>query len=612
MWKRRAGLLITTAVALLLTVGGNRSRITAEGGRPLASSPLALSPDGTKLLVANPDSGTLSIVAVATRELLEEITVGANPRSVAISPDGLRAFITLFDDEALVALPLEGKEPLVRVAIGSEPFGVIASGSGRLYVSVSGSDRVEVLDTSTLQSVGSVVTQPQPRGLALSSDESTLFVTHFLNGRVSVIDTATLEVVRVISTGADSNLSESLILDEERKIAWAPQTRSNANNPALLFDTTLFPIVSAIDLTNHANDNRRRIAIDIADRPVNMPSGIALSSKGILWIVNSGSNDVSAIDLSRGFAVAHIEVGDNPRGIALAPDEPLAFVDNALAGTVSVIDTERLLVVDEIRVTTLPLPPDILRGKILFHSSSLNSLAKDQWISCAACHPDGRADGRTWFFRDGPRNTPTLVGVGETGPWHWSGDLDELADVESTIRIVQAGTGLAPGESNCTPACDQAPPNGGRSEDLDALAVFMRTIRTMGRSPELRASGSLTPAASRGRDLFLSDAAGCAGCHVPPLFFDGRRHDVGTGRKSALERKGTSFDTPSLRFLFATAPYLHDGSAPTLREVLTSENPDDRHGKTSHLTDGELDDLVRFLRSIPYETARSRAVRRGP
>ena len=62
---------------------------------------------------------------------------------------------------------------------------------------------------------------------------------------------------------------------------------------------------------------------------------------------------------------------------------------------------------------------------------------------------------------------------------------------------------------------------------------------------------------------------------------------------------GTSFDTPSLRELWLTAPYLHDGRATTLRELLTTFNPSDRHGRTSGLSEDELTALEAFLLGLP-------------
>ena len=77
--------------------------------------------------------------------------------------------------------------------------------------------------------------------------------------------------------------------------------------------------------------------------------------------------------------------------------------------------------------------------------------------------------------------------------------------------------------------------------------------------------------------------------------FEIDRYDVGT--RGELDRSGT-FDTPTLVELWRTAPYLHDGSAATLREVLTDRNQGDLHGTTSHLTDDEIEALIAYLMSL--------------
>ena len=53
--------------------------------------------------------------------------------------------------------------------------------------------------------------------------------------------------------------------------------------------------------------------------------------------------------------------------------------------------------------------------------------------------------------------------------------------------------------------------------------------------------------------------------------------------------------------VYRTAPYLHHGMATTLEDVLTTQNPNDLHGKTSQLAADQVDDLVAFLKSLPYE-----------
>jgi cytochrome c peroxidase len=89
---------------------------------------------------------------------------------------------------------------------------------------------------------------------------------------------------------------------------------------------------------------------------------------------------------------------------------------------------------------------------------------------------------------------------------------------------------------------------------------------------------------------------GCAECHPAPLFTDLKTSPVGTA--GPLDQGVEQFDTPSLVEVWRTAPYLHDGSAATIRDVLTARNPNDEHGKTSHLTPAELDDLIAYVLSL--------------
>jgi cytochrome c peroxidase len=107
--------------------------------------------------------------------------------------------------------------------------------------------------------------------------------------------------------------------------------------------------------------------------------------------------------------------------------------------------------------------------------------------------------------------------------------------------------------------------------------------------------GKLSAAAQRGKKLFNDETVGCAECHPPPLFTDSKAHHVGTGK---FDDAADRFYTPTLVEVWRTAPYLHDGSAATLREAITTGNANDRRGKTSHLKPAQIDDLVAYLQSL--------------
>jgi len=69
---------------------------------------------------------------------------------------------------------------------------------------------------------------------------------------------------------------------------------------------------------------------------------------------------------------------------------------------------------------------------------------------------------------------------------------------------------------------------------------------------------------------------------------------VGIGKGLDKDQK---FDTPTLVEVWQTAPYLYDGRAVTIEEVLTKYNPDDEHGQTSNLSSDEIKDLANFVLS---------------
>jgi len=78
-------------------------------------------------------------------------------------------------------------------------------------------------------------------------------------------------------------------------------------------------------------------------------------------------------------------------------------------------------------------------------------------------------------------------------PFHWSGDLDELQDVEGTFRAIQGGNGLVDGEMYDS----LGPPHAGLSDGLDALAAFMASLEVP-RSPYIIPSDEF----DRGKQVF--------------------------------------------------------------------------------------------------------------
>ena len=163
------------------------------------------------------------------------------------------------------------------------------------------------------------------------------------------------------------------------------------------------------------------------------------------------------------------------------------------------------------------------------------------------------------------------------------------------------GSGLIDGSMNCSlsPAdCVNHPPNQGRSYDLDCLAAFIDSLQVPS-SPSHAHGEPLSEAEQRGQTIFDDPALGCITCHPPPLYTDQLMHDVGTA--TANERIGPAYDTPSLRGLYDSAPYFHDGSASTLRDTLNRPSSGNEHDVRGLLTEDEIGDLIDFLIALPFE-----------
>jgi hypothetical protein len=249
------------------------------------------------------------------------------------------------------------------------------------------------------------------------------------------------------------------------------------------------------------------------------------------------------------------------------------------------------------------LPADVLIGKQLFYDAKDDRLARDGYLSCATCHMDGGHDGRTWDFTglgEGLRNTPSLRGHGVGhGALNWAGRFDEVQDFEGQIRALAGGSGLLSDAqfnagSRRLPLGDK---KAGLSAELDALAAYVASLDKSDASPLRNADGNLTSAAQAGKAVFASD---CASCHAGSEFSDSAlnalRH-VGTIKPSSGRRLGGNLggiDTPTLRGVWNTAPYLHDGSAATIEDAV-------RAHRNLSLSASELASVSAYVQQIGPE-----------
>ena len=575
-----------------------------------SNSLMDISTDGALLACSNRDSGTVTIVNLATHLKTHEIKVGSKPEGVTFVGSSHRLAVAVYGDDAIVHLDADTGDITATTPVFDEPYGLVSNLAGtHVYVTLDYPGQVVEIDTAAHTHV---VTQTWNagrflRGIAIPDSSDRVYVTEYYTANVLAVDLNSGAVTDTWKGTSTDNLARQLILNPKRQKAYLPHIRSRvtANHGS----GSIFPYLSIVDTIEGDGKRRTRIPIDtvFSTSITSNAWEVGVSPDATqLYVVFAGTNDMFACEIInddyREIGLRRkLSLGANPRAVRVAPDSQTVYVYNALDFNVMAFDTESLKRVATIGVTDNPLTEQILEGKKLFYTA-LQPMANRRWISCSSCHPDGDPDGRTWHNPEGLRNTQSLAGMAWTHPIHWSADRDEVQDFEHTIRgPLMQGKGLIKGKVEES----LGPPNSGRSRQLDAVAAYANSHK-LALSPH--AKGGLSSVAVRGRDIFLSAKTRCATCHSGPFYSDSHplaadqilRHDVGTGGDDT-EKMGPAYDTPTLLGIYRTAPYLHHGKAETLMEVLTTQNRNDGHGVTSHLSQSERAALVEFLKSLPFE-----------
>jgi len=576
--------------------------------------------DGT-LIVANPDNGTVSVVDTVAKKVLHEIKVGDKPEGVTWIGSGPLAAVTVYREDRVVFVDSRSGKVVQSLPVANEPYGIVANKAGsRAWVTHDYPGSVSEIDLKAVKVVGTHKVGAFVRGIALAPNEERLYVTEFYSGVLHAVASADGKVVDSWKGHSTDNLCRQVVVHPRRPKAYLPHIRSKIQ--VIDGSGSIFPQLSICDLVAAEPPGRKRrtsIGMDSYNnvRVVTNPWEAAISPDGkYLYTIYAGTNDmnVNAVvddDYQEIERVGNaMNVGQVPRAVRVSPDGTRLYVYNSMDFAVSIYEAPRMRLLGTVKVCAPPKTPEWVRGKTLF-SSAQQPMTGPRWIACSSCHPDGLSDGRVWHNPEGLRKTPALFGAAHTHPLHWSADRDEVQDFEYTIRgRLMQGRGLISGPIKAKQGfkpVELEETLAGRSKDLDALAIYTNSFEFTFLSPHIPAPGKFSEPAERGKKLFLSKEVGCATCHSGPYYTDSslarpfKVHDVGTGTDDPSEKMGPQYDTPTLLGVYRTAPYLHHGKAKTLLEVLTTCNKEDKHGKTSHLQARELDDLVAFLKSLPYE-----------
>jgi len=578
----------------------------------------------------NPDAGTVAIIDATTFSKLAEVAVGSKPSSLALGGDGWIWVTNKGSDSISRVNPNDfAVGTPISLPRGSQPHGIVVDPvSGDTLVVLEALGRVLRIDAATRVVITQADVGAHARHLSVSSDGNRIYVARFVTPPLESENTPSPSLLRngqpaggevLVLNGANLSVATTVVLAHSNAVisehsgpglpnylrapsispdglsAWVPSKQDNIRRGSLRslqpldHDHTVRAITSRIDLATLTTDAvNGRIDHDNAS----IPSAAAFDGTGsYLFVALEGNRMIAAVEAYSGKELFRFAAGRAPEGLVMDADGHRLFVHNFMDRTVTVHDLFGLINTGanlETRLATIStvtnetLSAQVLLGKQHFYDSLDGRVTKEAYMSCASCHNDGGQDGRTWDFTgfgEGLRNTITLNGQGgvANGPVHWTGNFDEIQDFEGQIRNFELGLGLMNDTDFHAGTRDQplGTPKAGLSPDLDALAAYLGSLSTVAKSPYRSSNGTLTATAETGKSIFVAND--CASCHKGNGFTDSAvnvRHDIGTiVQPTSGNRLGGALDgldTPTLRGLWLTAPYLHDGSAASLADAIAA------------------------------------------
>lgn len=585
---------------------------------------LVASSDGKVVYATAATANKVLVVDPESRKVIREWTLPVAPSGIALANDG-NVYVT-GGSEAGQLLKLSPTGTIVgTVSVGHTPLSPVISPDGStVYVLNRFNNNVMAIDAvhMTVRATANAVREPHAAVLGVGG--KLLFVANHLPfckatddvvaASVTLIDTATFKPLRSIPLPNGSTGVRGACASPDGKYVYVTHTFGRYQLPTTQLERGWMNTAGLSVFNGETGEYINTALLDDVDLGAANPWGVTVSADGkTLVVAHAGTREVSVIDreafharldkASKNEKVTEVTKsasdvpndlsflvtirrrvkidGDGPRGVLVANGK--IFTACYFSDRIAKINlTDSLL-----KAETIPLGKEldlgkdrVRRGEMLWNDGAM---CFQQWQSCASCHPDGRSDALNWdLINDGignPKQSKNMLYSHLTPP----------VMVTGIRKDMQMGNrkGLTHIQFVVRP-----------EEDALCIDEYVMSLKPVA-SPYLE-NGKLSKNAKRGELLFKK--AGCAECHPPNprgphgerLFTDMKKYNLELG---VGNEEGREFDTTTLVEVWRTAPYLYDGRALTIEELLTTCNPKDTHGVTKNLTADEIKCLAEYILS---------------
>jgi len=297
--------------------------------------------------IANEVSNTVSVINMATHNVVASMAVGNSPTGVAVSQDGSRVYITNSSfanpnvaTVSVISAVTNSVIGSIPQAKNSEPFGVAVSPDGsKLYVVNSGLNSVWVFDTATYAKLATI-TLPDgfPVGIAVSGDGKRVYV-----ASDKIPNSVSNNALFVIDATSNTLSATIQLINVPGGIALSPD-----GSKIYIINLDFSGYVTVVNTTNNA-------VASYGPFPGTNRYGIAVSPDGSkVYLTNPALNTISVYNTATNTVSATIAVGVSPYGISVTPDGSLVCVTNPASNNVSIINAATNTVIAAVPVDSTP------------------------------------------------------------------------------------------------------------------------------------------------------------------------------------------------------------------------------------------------------------------
>ena len=565
------------------------------GNPPLFPTDITLNDKG-EILITEKGRNRISIFSPDGKTLLRTIPVDESPTGILLDAD--KAYVTTNAATGhLQIISLETGKQETAIATGSGAcYPIFGPDKKHIYVCNQFQNTGSEVDPAIHQVIRSVKVLREPKSALFSKDGEYLFVTNFLPAQradvdyvaacVSVIRMSDFTKVKDIQLANGSNALRGICMTPDGKYIYISHNLGRFTVPTSQLqqgwmNTSAFSIIDVA--------KQEFIGAVVVDEPERGAAGIwsIVCNDETLFITHSGTHEISVIDhkamLDKFLNYPNKSMldydlrflyglrkripleGNGPRKMIM--ENGKLYIPTYFADILNIVDAQTC------EIATVNLNPDREesaenKGERYFNDASH---CFQNWQSCNGCHPgDARTDGMNWdLMNDGvgnSKNCKSLLFSHPTPPSMISG-IRETAEwaVRAGFKFIQF--------FDIT------------EEDAVCVDAYLKSLRPVP-SPYL-VDGELSDLAKEGRKIF--EKLNCTECHSGPYYTDLKMHRIG---EDIEFEKG--WDTPTLREVWRTAPYLFDGRAATMEEVFEIH----KHGIDKKVSKKEIKALTEYVNSL--------------